>query len=246
MIAIFDLDGCVSDDRWRRHLLPKNSGNVGWDEYHSYCWEDAPVNVELVVDHLDRSDSIVFVTARPEQWRWITERWITERLMNEARRRFAYILFMRPNGDARRSPRLKVELVDEYGIEWENVVAYDDREDVLAEYRARGAARVNLVKIDSVVRSSTPEVLRAMATTFEERNAVYGDNYKKVAPIIEVLFPGGVPSSLVTSPHWHLFELIVVKLTRFATSELTHVDSIHDAAVYAAMIQNYLEEQKYA
>lgn len=86
--------------------------------------------------------------------------------------------------------------------------------------------------------TSVSAILREMAATFEERNAVYGNNYLRVAPVIRALWPDGVPAGLVTEDRWHLFELVIVKLTRFARGNLTHIDSIHDAAVYAAMIES--------
>lgn len=86
-------------------------------------------------------------------------------------------------------------------------------------------------------------ILDEMADTFRQRNAVYGDNYRMVAKLVKVLFPYGVPSELVTSDHWHLFEMKLVKLSRFAISGLTHIDSIHDDAVYSAMIESILHEQ---
>ncbi len=84
------------------------------------------------------------------------------------------------------------------------------------------------------------DVLQEMANTFRKRNAVYGSNYEMVAPLMSVLFPDGVPSKLVTQHQFHLFELILVKLSRFAISDLKHVDSIHDLAVYGAMIESVL------
>lgn len=90
---------------------------------------------------------------------------------------------------------------------------------------------------------SVPELLRAAAQTFEERNAVYGSNYRMVGPMVKTLFPDGVPAELVASHRWHLFELILVKLSRFAISGLTHQDSIHDATVYAAMVESLLAEE---
>lgn len=85
------------------------------------------------------------------------------------------------------------------------------------------------------------DVLQDMANTFRERNEVYGSNYEMVAPMMAVLFPDGVPSELVTRHQFHLFELILVKLSRFAISGLTHQDSIHDLAVYGAMIESILK-----
>jgi hypothetical protein len=90
---------------------------------------------------------------------------------------------------------------------------------------------------------SAAEVLRAMADTFEQRNGQYKDNSRMVPKMVRALFPDGVPSTLVSEEEWHLFELALVKLTRFATSNMTHIDSIHDAAVYMAMIEAILQRK---
>jgi hypothetical protein len=94
------------------------------------------------------------------------------------------------------------------------------------------------------MKNDAAMILDKMADTFRQRNAIYGDNYRMVAKLVKVLFPKGVPSELVVSDQWHLFELKLVKLSRFAISGLTHIDSIHDDAVYAAMIESILHEQK--
>lgn len=87
-----------------------------------------------------------------------------------------------------------------------------------------------------------PEALEAAAQTFRERNAVYGSNYEMVGPIMGILFPNGVDRQLLSSDQFHLFELVIVKLSRLAVSGLTHVDSAHDAAVYCAMIEAAIKE----
>jgi hypothetical protein len=89
---------------------------------------------------------------------------------------------------------------------------------------------------------TVPELLRAAAKTFEERNAIYGSNYKMIGPMVKILFPDGVPPELLFSDRWHLFELMLVKISRFAISGLTHSDSIHDTTVYAAMVESLLKE----
>lgn len=89
------------------------------------------------------------------------------------------------------------------------------------------------------------DILAEMADTYRERNKVYGDNYKRVGDVMSALFPEGV--MLVTPEDfnvWHLFELMVVKMTRFANSGLTHEDSIHDLAVYAAMVESLIRKEK--
>jgi hypothetical protein len=55
---------------------------------------------------------------------------------------------------------------------------------------------------------------------------------------MKALFPDGVNLRTSDDHHiYHLFELIIVKLTRFANSNMHHADSIHDAMVYAAMVE---------
>lgn len=89
--------------------------------------------------------------------------------------------------------------------------------------------------------SRTPDagdVLFSMGHTFKERNAVYGNNAEVTGRVMAALFPNGV---VLKTPGdyeiWHLFELIIVKLTRFTNSALTHEDSVHDMASYCAMVE---------
>ena len=99
------------------------------------------------------------------------------------------------------------------------------------------------MKAADLLPKNPADILADMANTYRERNTVYGDNYKRVGPIMEILFPDGVPAELLGSDQFHLFELIIVKLSRFAISGLQHQDSIHDASVYGAMIEAIVIEQ---
>ncbi len=81
------------------------------------------------------------------------------------------------------------------------------------------------------------DLLVEMAETYRARNAVYGSNYRMVGQMMRVLFPAGAPPELLHSDQFHLFELILVKLSRYAISGLQHIDSIHDAGVYCAMCE---------
>ena len=89
------------------------------------------------------------------------------------------------------------------------------------------------------------EIFAAMGETFAERNAEYKDNALNVAKAMTAFYPDGVTLKTEADHYkFHLFTLIVVKLTRFVNSGMTHIDSIHDPAVYAAMIENYLRNEK--
>jgi hypothetical protein len=82
------------------------------------------------------------------------------------------------------------------------------------------------------------DILAEMADTFRERNAVYKDNAAKVGEVMAVLFPDGVTlKTAADHKFYHLFELLIVKLTRFTNSGLKHEDSVHDLTVYGAMLE---------
>jgi hypothetical protein len=82
------------------------------------------------------------------------------------------------------------------------------------------------------------DLMATMARTFKERNAVYGNNAEVVGRVMAALFPHGVKLKTPKDFElWHLLELVIVKLTRFTQSDLTHEDSIHDLAIYAAMVE---------
>lgn len=93
-------------------------------------------------------------------------------------------------------------------------------------------------------QKTAADILTEMAATYRERNAVYGDNFRMVGKLMAVLFPNGVPPEVLHSDQFHLFELKLVKLSRFAISGLTHQDSIHDDGVYSAMIEQIVIEQQ--
>lgn len=86
-------------------------------------------------------------------------------------------------------------------------------------------------------------ILDEMADTFRQRNLVYGDNYKNVGNVMVALFPNGIELKTAEDfNRWHLFELAIVKATRFANSGLTHKDSIHDMGVYCAMTESLVHD----
>jgi hypothetical protein len=83
------------------------------------------------------------------------------------------------------------------------------------------------------------ELLNRMAILYAERNAVYQDNYLKVGAVMAAMFPEGkVLKTADDFNRWHLFELAIVKLTRYANQyeDGGHADSIEDMIVYLAMV----------
>lgn len=96
--------------------------------------------------------------------------------------------------------------------------------------------------LSKIANKTVPGILREGAATFEGRNAVYGDNFLNVGEVMKGFFPDGVHlKSAGDFVKWHIFELMVVKMTRLANGNITHIDSIHDTVVYGAMLEYIME-----
>jgi hypothetical protein len=92
-----------------------------------------------------------------------------------------------------------------------------------------------------------PEFLRAAAGIYEERNVLYGDNYKRIGPIFELLFPNGVELKKADDfNRFAVFVQILGKVTRYAENfpHGGHEDSLDDNAVYSMMLKELDREAK--
>lgn len=79
---------------------------------------------------------------------------------------------------------------------------------------------------------------------YKRRNADYKDNFRVVGEVMHALFPGGIPpvESSLDFQKWHLFELFIVKLTRYTQNYVAgHPDSLKDMRVYLAMLEELYE-----
>jgi hypothetical protein len=88
--------------------------------------------------------------------------------------------------------------------------------------------------------SHPAHLLRKNADLYDQRNSLYGDNYKHFGFIMERLFPDGI--KLSTPEDFNRFGVlvqIVSKMTRYASQfgKGGHADSLDDAAVYAMMLR---------
>lgn len=123
---IVDLDGTISDDRWRLPLIDHTVVDP-WSAYHAVCGDDALIHADI----LETTIPIVLITSRPESVRRQTEQWL-------ARHRIApFALYMRPNAcdlSARvLKPRLLWMALRDYDLAIECI--YDNDPSVLDGYR---------------------------------------------------------------------------------------------------------------
>jgi hypothetical protein len=119
----------------------------------------------------------------------------------------------------------RFELADKLKSEW------------IKEYEKEGLSK-------EAEAASVPDLLRSAASTYEERNKLYGDNYKRFGDVMLALLPAGV--KLETKEQWNRFGVffhVVGKVTRYAANIDAggHTDSAHDLSVYAAMLEELTE-----
>lgn len=89
---------------------------------------------------------------------------------------------------------------------------------------------------------SVPQALGDLGALFEERNALYKDNYKNFGKTLLGLFPNGVTlKSAEEFNRFALFLQIMHKQSRYAQSILSggHSDSLDDISVYSQMLREY-------
>ena len=90
------------------------------------------------------------------------------------------------------------------------------------------------------MNKTVPQLLGDAAKTFEQRNKVYGSAYKRHGYVMSALLPDGVRlNSSEDFMRFGLLNMVVGKLVRYSSNFAGggHADSIHDAMVYCAMLE---------
>lgn len=94
---------------------------------------------------------------------------------------------------------------------------------------------------------SVPERLADASVLYAQRNAVYGDNFRKFGLVMTALFPEGVTIDNVDA--WNRLGIliqVVAKLSRYTANFGAggHADSLADTSVYAAILGLLDDEQR--
>ena len=265
---ILDLDNCISDDRARASLIDwtTDDPDARYEAYHKAAPNDPIANEHIFRDWEGR---VAIFTSRPEWMRFPTEKWLSKHnvphdvvfMRPVGDRRSSVQLKM---GFLGRLQHMLVHrsLAGAEPLGGKIFHAYDDRRDIVEAYIQSGipATQVAIHDVDmfkapfenespssahqeEAAQITADAILAEMAQTYRQRNAVYGNNFQMVGPVMKLLFPDGAPANLLGHDAFHLFELVIVKLSRLAVSNLTHIDSAHDAAVYCAMIESIIRSK---
>ena len=133
---IFDIDGTLADLSHRLHFIKGDKKD--WNSFKHFCFADKPI--EHMVDlarmlswSYHSKHCIVLMSGRNECQRVMTEEWLHP--LN-----FRYAgLYMRADGDYRPDHVIKAELLAKVRSDgYEPIMAFDDRNQVVAMWRKHG------------------------------------------------------------------------------------------------------------
>jgi phosphoglycolate phosphatase-like HAD superfamily hydrolase len=137
---IFDVDGTIADVEHRRYHVTQQP--TDWKSFKEATQFDTPVQwvCDIAKKHIEDGHDVAFFSARNESQRSLTEAQIDEWIGKGHQG-----LFLRPDGDFRPDEVFKSDLADkfeEFGGKID--IVYDDRNKVVAMWKARG---INVVQV---------------------------------------------------------------------------------------------------
>ncbi|MFF8841823.1 hypothetical protein ACF08N_03695 [Streptomyces sp. NPDC015127] len=133
-LAVFDLDGTLSDAGHRQYLLQRTPR--AWDAFFAAAPQDPPLpeGVRLCLEAAEECE-VLYLTGRPERCRADTVDWIAAQGLPEGR------VFMRRNDDRRPARRTKLEILRRLGRDREVRMFVDD-DELVCEDAERAGFRV--------------------------------------------------------------------------------------------------------
>jgi len=155
-MIIVDIDNCISEDNWRvKYINSYYDNNNLFDKFHKYhslSAFDISHQFPQYAEHILNNETIVFVTSRPEFYRFTTEYWLDVNGYE-----YDY-LFMRQKGCDLSSADYKSRLVRWIKADFreEITMCYDDRIDVLESYRKLGLKTTRIAIHDTVQAKYQP------------------------------------------------------------------------------------------
>jgi hypothetical protein len=132
-VAVFDLDGVLSDAAGRQHYLD-GSGRKNWTGFFDAVGDDPLViEVNRLLELLDPRLTVVLLTARPLRVRPLTLAWLERYGVRWD------LLVMRPDGDYQPAVTFKKAVVGALrGLGFEPRIAFEDDRRNVAMFRDAG------------------------------------------------------------------------------------------------------------
>ena len=134
-IILCDIDGTIADNDHRQHFL---QGKKDWDGFFSELINDEPIIkiIKKINAYHDAGKNIIFLTGRPERYRYSTTLWLKENFD------FEFKLLMRKNSDYRNKLEVKEEIFNENFSSNDIECIFDNDEDLIKMWNEKGIKTV--------------------------------------------------------------------------------------------------------
>ena len=134
-IILCDIDGTVANNNHRQHFL---EGKKDWDGFFSELINDEPIIkiIEKINAYHDAGKNIIFLTGRPEKYRYSTTLWLKENFD------FEFKLLMRKNNDYRNKLEVKEEIFNENFLSNDIEYIFDNDIDLIEMWNEKGIKTV--------------------------------------------------------------------------------------------------------
>lgn len=136
-VVICDLDGTLCDIKHRLNFVKVPEGQPkNWKGFFEGIANDTvrqEIKDQILSLYAWDNTKIIFVSARPEDYREPTMEWLTRNMgMTD------YTLIMREKGDSRPDTEVKAEIYDKYLKDLSILKVFDDRPSVIRMWREKG------------------------------------------------------------------------------------------------------------
>lgn len=139
--VLCDIDGTIADCS-HRQMYVQGEGKKDWKTFFSMMDEDTPIEstLKLVMEYKAKGHDIILLTARPEDYREITEEWVARHTNIDP-----ITIIMRNSGDKRPDNEVKQQMFetyfkDKYPIE----TMIDDRPVVIRMWKEIGVPVIDV------------------------------------------------------------------------------------------------------
>lgn len=131
-VIICDIDGTLANCEHRRHFVREGKD---WVSFFVEMDKDTPIEevVNALKTHVGDGCKLIFVSARPENYRAVTEAWISKHYGDEYE-----TLIMRPTDDTRPDTMVKSDIYENYLQRLHIKYVFDDRPSVIRMWESKG------------------------------------------------------------------------------------------------------------
>ena len=135
-IVLCDIDGTIANNEHRQHYLEDKKD---WEGFFSEIINDSPIIpvIKKINEEFEKGNNIIFVTGRPERYRYSTNLWLKENFY------FDYELLMRKNGDQRNKEIVKNEIFQKYLKAKDIILCIDNDKSLLKQWNELGLKTLN-------------------------------------------------------------------------------------------------------